>query len=748
MQSLYVLVDIAIIAAPLALSFDRKVAFYRHWPSVGLSLLVVSSIYIAWDIAVTHVGHWGFNPEYTGTLRIAGLPLGEVLFFVAVPYACLFIYAVARAYFRERRASNVTVVRIVGLAVAVLVLVAALLVRDRGYTALALLSVAVMGVVTVVVDPGMWLSSYTYLYLLISFVPFMIANGLLTAIPVVTYNPEAILGVRIFTIPVEDTLYNLAMLSLYLFVYRRGELLRGRVRGRRQQPDSHGAGRRRHAAGGTRRIAIIGAGLGGLSAGARLAAAGHEVDIYDSQGFPGGKAGSVAEGGYRFDTGPSLVTMPEVFDQLFAACGERREEFIRFRRLEEICRYFFADGTRLVSSTDRARFGAEVERHTDDSAQALFAFLDYSRRIHRSAASLFLEHSLHESRTYLSGRGIASIFGVGRIDPFRTMDRAVRSFFHDPRMIQFFDRYATYNGSDPFRTPATLNIIPHVEYEVGAVSADDGICTIPTAIASLAEKAGARIHLSTPVTRIVADESTRRVSGVVAGGRTRSCDLVVSNIDVVRTYRDLLIDSEAPMLRRYLKMEPSSSGLVFLLGMTERYPELGLHNIFFSEDYRSEFRDIFTHRRCPIDPTVYVNISSKVNDHDAPAGGENWFVLVNAPHNAGQDWQSEVSRTREAVLSTISRRLGRDIEPAIAIERVMTPVDLESATGSRHGSLYGVSSNTRMAAFLRHPNRARRYPGLYFCGGGVHPGGGMPMVVLSGKIASELILRDIERGRV
>jgi len=216
---------------------------------------------------------------------------------------------------------------------------------------------------------------------------------------------------------------------------------------------------------------------------------------------------------------------------------------------------------------------------------------------------------------------------------------------------------------------------------------------------------------------------------------------VVSNADVLRTYEDLLEDPQARLARRYQALEPSSSGLVFFWGMKDSFPELGVNNIFFSGDYPREFHELFAERICPTDPTVYVNITSKVTPEDAPAGCENWFILINAPCNVGQDWQAEAAASRGRALSRLQRALGRSVEGVIATEEVMTPQDIEKNTGSRLGSLYGISSNTSMAAFLRHPNRSRRYRGLYFCGGSVHPGGGMPLAILSGKIASDLIQR-------
>lgn len=221
MRYLYVLINLAILTGPLALSFDRKVAFYRHWPRLGLSLLVVSTGYIIWDVIVTSIGHWWFSPEYSGLITIAGLPLGEILFFITVPYSCLFIYEVVRAYFNERRTDRTGAVRIIGFFVGALFMVLALVFRGQGYTALAMLSISLLAVVTVVFDPGMWMSTHTLLFFVLSYIPFLIANGVLTALPIVGYNPEAIWGIRVYTIPLEDFFYNLGMLGFYLFFFRR-----------------------------------------------------------------------------------------------------------------------------------------------------------------------------------------------------------------------------------------------------------------------------------------------------------------------------------------------------------------------------------------------------------------------------------------------------------------------------------------------------------------------------------------------
>lgn len=491
-----------------------------------------------------------------------------------------------------------------------------------------------------------------------------------------------------------------------------------------------------------RKAVVIGGGLGGLSAAIRLRARGWSVSLYEASDMLGGKAGSETVDGFRFDTGPSLLTMPDVFDELFLEAGARMSDYVKLIELQEICRYFYADGSRLTAWNDEERFASELQRVCGEDARNVTKFLDYCSRIYRIAAPLFLFRSLHERSTYLSTTFLKSLVRLPGIDPLRTMAGAIESRFDSPKVQQLFERYATYNGSSPFKTPATLNIIPHVEYRGGAWAVDGGIYAMPMALEKLARSIGVRIEKNTRVTTITSkpDRRMRRVTGVSIGQHHVPADVVVSNVDISRTYPDLLGEDDAPELERYRALEPSSSGLVFYWGIRGITQEFSHHNILFSSDYRKEFSDIFDSRRMPDDPTVYVNITSRTTPDDAPQDSENWFVLINAPYDDGQDWPAEVERTRKAVIAKVNERLGTDIARRIVTEKVMTPVDIAERTSSYRGSLYGISSNSRTSAFLRHPNRSKRYGGLYFCGGSTHPGGGMPLVVLGGKIVSDLVL--------
>jgi len=490
-----------------------------------------------------------------------------------------------------------------------------------------------------------------------------------------------------------------------------------------------------------RKVAIIGAGFGGLAASAILAHRGYTVEVFEQQIGPGGKAGDLRMGGWRFDTGPSLFTMPMVFERFFTLAGGDLNATVRHEPMELITRYFWDDGSRLDAWQDPERFAAEVEAKLGDPAAAVKRYLRRAKKIYDTTAGIFLFGDPWDPLNIFRSAGWRALAGLPFIAPFTTMDRFHRRYFHDERTVQLFDRYATYTGSDPYRAPATLAIIPYVEYAIGARNLRGGVAALVRAMHALAERNGARFHFNTPVERIL--RQGNRVTGVAVNGEELPFDAVVSNADVTYTYLSLL-QSESEMADRYQRLEPSLSGVVFYWAMRETFPELTVNNIFFSNDYRVEFEEIFTKRRCGFDPTIYVNITSKFDPADAPTGGENWFVLINAPCDDHQDWEVETLRLRETVIAKLSRILGRDIERAIAHEEVRTPRVWRALANTNHGAIYGISSNDPMAAFRRQPVRSADHPRLFFCGGSAHPGGGMPLATLSGMMAADAVSRRLK----
>ncbi|KAA9333103.1 phytoene desaturase [Hymenobacter busanensis] len=494
---------------------------------------------------------------------------------------------------------------------------------------------------------------------------------------------------------------------------------------------------RRSLAAPKRPVAVVGAGIGGIAAAVRLAVAGHRVTVFEAQASFGGKMHQFdLPGGYRFDAGPSLFTLPALVDELFRLAGRRPEDYFRYERLDPITQYFFADGTRLTAWADEARFAAEIETKLGVPAAEVRRFLRSSGRAYNATAQTFLHKSLHRTQTYFSADTLRAMAVLPELGLLSTMHaRHRRAFPQEPRLVQLFDRFATYNGSDPYQAPATLSLIPHLEHGLGAYYPEGGIYSIAQSLVRLAEELGVQFRYAEPVEEILT--AGGRVTGIRTAQDVYDFGLVVSNADVMPTYRRLLPHQPAP--ERTLAQPRSSSALIFYWGMAREFPELGLHNIFFSADYQHEFEAIFQQHTVADDVTVYVNITSKKTPADAPPGHENWFVMVNVPHDQGQDWEALCRQTRAAVLRRLNQALGTDVAPLIRAERVWTPPGIAHDTSSFGGALYGSSSNTLLAAFLRHPNFSRQLEGLYFCGGSVHPGGGIPLCLLSAKIAADLI---------
>ncbi|MCC9135725.1 1-hydroxycarotenoid 3,4-desaturase CrtD [Pontibacter silvestris] len=481
--------------------------------------------------------------------------------------------------------------------------------------------------------------------------------------------------------------------------------------------------------------AIVGAGIGGIAAAIRLAVKGYEVTVFEANHTFGGKMQEFWLGDYRFDAGPSLFTLPHLVDELFTLAGRTPSDYFTYIRLDPVTHYFWPDGSRLKAYADAAQFAKEAEQQLGVPKQAVQNALAKSSRLYKGTADTFLQKSLHRLNTYLSVDVLKALSCLSDLGLISSMHKVNASQFTDPRFVQLLDRFATYNGSDPYQAPGTLNIIPHLEHNLGAFYPKGGIYAIAASLVKLAEELGVKFRYNEQVNRITT--AGKRITGLETPDGIYKADVVVSNMDIVPTYRKLLPDQAAP--EKTLQQPRSSSALIYYLGIKRQFPSLHLHNIFFSQDYKSEFEHIFQRKTISSDPTVYVNITSKMEAADAPAGAENWFVMVNVPYNQGQDWQQLTAHTRQVMLRKLSQMLGTEIEPLIEQEQVLDPIIIESRTSSYGGALYGSSSNNRMAAFLRHPNFSSKIKGLYFCGGSVHPGGGIPLCLLSAKIVGGLV---------
>lgn len=483
---------------------------------------------------------------------------------------------------------------------------------------------------------------------------------------------------------------------------------------------------------------VIGAGIAGIAASIRLQLKGYQVLCLENNSYPGGKLSEIKLEGFRFDAGPSLFTMPQYVDELFLLANKNPREHFNYLPLEKTCIYFYEDGTVMTAYADKEKFKMEMHEKLNLSHQALEKFLQKSKTIYDITYYVFLERSLHRLKTFLRWPTIQSIFRLPQIDAMRSMNKANEEILHSDKAVQFFNRYATYNGSNPYKAPATLNVIHHLEHEFGAWLPKYGMYHITDSLVKLAESLGVKFQYQTKVNRIVHD--SKKVSGIECIHQNinefHEADIIVSNMDVYHTYKKLLNDINAP--ESILNQTKSSSALIFYWGINKSFDQLDVHNIFFSKDYKYEF-DCIDAAKITDDPTVYINITSKKIKSDAPENAENWFVMINVPNNQNQNWDELIATSRENIIKKLSRLLNTDIAPLIVCEDILDPRSIEAKTSSHRGALYGNSSNNQFAAFLRHSNKSSKLKGLYFCGGSVHPGGGIPLALLSAKICTDFI---------
>lgn len=512
------------------------------------------------------------------------------------------------------------------------------------------------------------------------------------------------------------------------------------------------------------RIVVVGGGVGGLAAAARLAAAGHPVTLCEQAGQVGGKLGWYSRDGFSFDTGPSLLTMPEVFEELFAATGGPLRDSVELRRLDPIATYRFADGTRFAAYADDGDFAAELDERLGPGAGDQWRRFDaHAARVWEVSRDAFLTAPMSASRLLrLAGAHPADI---GAVTAGRTLRGAGRRHLTDPRLRMFLDRYATYAGSDPRRAPAALAVIPHVERRYGGWYVPGGLHRLGLALAERARERRVRIRCDSPVVTISRDGGGRVDGVVLADGGRLPADVVVANADAATVYGGLVADvpgqrpGPARALVRRLgqglgpqqrqrggqrRQAPSLSGFVLLLALDGRSAGLAHHTVLFPADHDAEFDAVFG-GRLPTDPTIYV--SAPADAALAPPGAEAWFVLVNAPSHAqhpgsaraGVDWDRPGLADAHArrVLDLLAAR-GLDVRDRLRWYETITPADLERRTGSVGGSIYGMASNGSRAAFLRPANRSP-VPGLFLVGGSAHPGGGLPLVALSARIVADLV---------
>jgi phytoene desaturase len=506
------------------------------------------------------------------------------------------------------------------------------------------------------------------------------------------------------------------------------------------------------------RVAVIGGGVGGLAAACRLAAIGCRVTLLEKNARVGGKLnrwqaphpGRPAERPFLFDTGPSLLTLPFVFKDLFDVCGKDVRDYLQILPLCPVSRFVWRDGESFELHSDANQRHAELLRAFPQDVEGFDQLFEFGRHVWNLAGESFLSNSpeqmLRGDGTFdpMAGLRMLSVpFRIGMFGKFnRRVDRHVRS----RRLREVLYQYATYSGASPFAAPATLSVIPFCELYFGGWYPKGGMYELAIALESLARDLGVDVRTDVAVRRILTRPDGKRARAVgveLADGSTIDADEVVCNSDVIWAYRHLIDPAHRPHFsdRKLDHIEPGGSGMVLLLGVEGTYPQLAHHTKFMPDDYQSDLRAMFQTRTIPQDPCIYVCATTRTDPTQAPPDCENLFVLCSAPPLDGTiDWASAGPAYERQIIETLEMRCGlTDLSKRIVVRRRITPADLASDYNANAGAIYGISSNGLRAAFLRPPNTDRKIAGLHFVGGSTHPGGGLPLVTLSGRIvASEI----------
>ena len=477
-------------------------------------------------------------------------------------------------------------------------------------------------------------------------------------------------------------------------------------------------------------VVVVGAGVGGLATAVRLAAAGHRVVVLERNEVTGGKLAVRRHDGCTFDIGPSLLTLPHVFDELFRVAGTTLATEVDLVRLDPQFRYHWADGASLVVPDDPTATADAFEVFAPGAGAAWRRFDEHGRRIWDVSERSFFAGPMSSPGQLL--RRMRSPRDLLTIDPLRTLHDRAAEHFADQRLVQWAGRYATYSGSSPYRAPATLACIPHLESRHGCWYPVGGLDALRVALQRVAESVGVEVRPATDVVRIdVRDGAASSVE--LADGSAVAASVVVANADAEHLYRDLLPDARA--LRRVRRAERSTSGFVLTVAVRGRTPDVGHHNVWFAGDPRAEFAEREAGRMAG-DPTIYACVSAVTDPSQAPVGDENWFLLLNAP--AGVELDGELEG--RVLLEQLAAR-GVDLRPRIVGTSTLTPGDMAARYRAPGGAIYGTSSNGRRAAFLRPGNRGA-VRGLYLVGGSSHPGGGLPLVAMGARIVADMVAAD------
>jgi phytoene desaturase len=491
------------------------------------------------------------------------------------------------------------------------------------------------------------------------------------------------------------------------------------------------------------RVAVIGSGLGGLSAAVTLAARGYEVEVFEKNPWLGGKAAQLSGEGFRFDMGPTILIRPSVLRRIFTEAGRTLEDYLEMVRLDPQWRCFFDDGLVLDLEDNLQAMATSLDKLRPGMGRGFLNFQELSEQLHGISNRFFFWRPVGSMMDTLDLKGAFSLEVLRDVMKMRlgkTVGGTIREYIPDTRVAQMLDHYTQYVGSSPDASPAILCAIGHMQSEEGIWYPKGGTRAVPEALVKLGRELGVVYHTSTEIERLLIEND--KVAGLKTKvGETLRFEAVISNEDAVRTYRELVGGERAKRFDKEREYEPACSGVVLYLGLNKRYDHLAHHNFVFSRDPHEEFHHIYDLGEPAPDPTCYLASTTRTEAETAPEGGDALYVLVHTPYlRPEHNWDEMLPKYRRVILDKLKRTAGmQDIEERIVFERTLTPVDIHNRYKVLNGAIYGLSSHGKWNGAFKPSNTRRDLDGLFLAGGAAHPGPGMPMVMMSGWIAADAL---------
>lgn len=488
-------------------------------------------------------------------------------------------------------------------------------------------------------------------------------------------------------------------------------------------------------------VLIIGAGIGGIAAAARLAKNGYSVTVVEKNEQPGGRCGQFVRQGHRFDIGPTLFLMPEVWEETFAALGERMSDHLDLRRIDPTYKVHFEDGLQIALTSNLGVMQTQLEKIEKTAFTGFLHYIAEGSKHYKVSLEKFVGRNFYSLLDYFSPANLPLLFQLKAL--VKHYDN-VGKYFKDPRLKAAFTFQNMYLGLSPYDAPATYSLLQYTELAEGVWYPIGGMYAAIQALTRIAEKLGVRFLYNSEVARINA--SGDKVESVqLQDGSILQADLYIGNADLPYIYKELLGDESAR--RKFDRMLYTCSTLMFYWGVDKPYPQIALHNVFLSGDYKASFDSIFKDHTLPDTPSFYVHAPTRVDPAAAPTGQDTLFILVPVGHldeERPQDWEELVNRARQAVFSRLAKEMdAADLPQHIKFEVVYTAHDWKKRLNLDKGAAFGLSHNFWQVGYLRPQNRHKQYRNFYFVGASTHPGTGLPIVLLSARLTTERIQREI-----